>query len=76
MSEKANVNLAETDSLAILLNGNAVSYLPVYLGADNEPFVKVGSVWRAVSELPNFERYAKRRKKKLYDTARNRMVEV
>lgn len=69
-------NLVENDSVAILRTGNATSNLPVYLDADNTPFVKMDGVWRAVGELRNFERYEKRRKKKLYDTARNRMVEV
>lgn len=71
-----DTNYIESDSLAILREGNAISFAPVYLDADNTPFVKIDGAWRAVSELENFERYEKRRKKKLYDTARNRMVEV
>ena len=44
-------NLVESDSVAILRTGNAISNLPVYLDADNTPFVKMDGVWRAVGEL-------------------------
>lgn len=70
------MNYIEPDCLAILRDGNTVSFVPVYLDADDIPFVKINNAWRPVSELENFERYEKRSKRKLYDTARNRMVEV
>ena len=64
---------AEADRIR---RANSLSWLPVFLNEANEPFVKVGGVWRAVSELENFQRCEKRRRKRLYDTARGRMVEV
>ena len=57
-------NLVESDSVAILRSGNAISKLPVCLDAHNTPFVEMDAVWRAVGELQNFERYEKRRNKK------------
>ena len=32
-------NYVESDSLAILRDGNAISFVPVYLDADDTPFV-------------------------------------
>ena len=56
---------------------DSLAWIPVFLRQpDNEPFVKWDGDWCAVSNLPGFERYEKVRPRKLYDTARNRMVEV
>lgn len=58
---------------------DSLAWLPVFLReSDLEPFVRIDDEWLSVNGLVGFERYEKvqPRKQKLYDTARNRMVEV
>lgn len=58
---------------------DSLAWLPVSLReSDLEPFVRIDGEWHSVNGLIGFERYEKvrPRKRKLYDTARNRMVEV
>ena len=59
-----DTNHVASDSLAILRDGDAICFEPVYLDADNATLVKTGGAWRAVGELKNFERYEKRPTKK------------
>ena len=73
-----------SDSVAVLRRRrpgdrrDSLAWLPVFLReSDLEPFVRIDDEWHSVNGLVGFERYEKRpRKQKLYDTARNRLVEV
>ena len=79
------MNLVESDSVAVVRRRrpgdrrDSLAWLPVFLREpDLEPFVSIDGQWHSVNGLVGFERYEKvqPRKHKLYDTARNRMVEV
>lgn len=87
MSTETNaVNYVESDSVAVVRRRrpgdryrDSLAWIPVFLREpDLEPFVRINGKWLSVSGLEGFERFEKVRapKQKLYDTARNRMVEV
>lgn len=70
-------NLIESDSVALIKGrDNSLGWLPVYLDADNNPFVKVNGAWLSVTGLEGFQRFEKVRRRKLYNTATGKMVQV
>ena len=78
-------NYVASDSVAVMRHRrqgdrrDSVAWIPVFLREpDLEPFVRIDDEWLSVNGLVGFERYEKvqPRKRRLYDTARNRMVEV
>ena len=79
---RANLNFIESDSLAVIYRrANSPAWVPVFIReADGELFVCIDREWHALNVLParvgTFERFEKARTKKLYDTARDRLVEV
>jgi len=75
---RAAVSYLESDSVAVIRRReNCLAWLPVFLReADDEPFVCVDKKWLAVNALPGFLRFEKLRTKKLYDTAKDKLVEA
>lgn len=81
-----STNYIASDSVAVVRHRrpedrdrDSLAWLPVFLREpDLEPFVRIDDEWHSVNGLVGFERYEKvqPRKRKLYDTARNRMVEA
>jgi len=79
---RANLNFIESDSLAVIYRReNCPAWLPVHIReSDGELFIWIDREWHAMNALParigKFVRFEKARTKKLYDTARDRLVEV
>ena len=79
---RANMNFIESDSLAVIYRrANFPAWVPVHIReSDGEFVVWVDEEWHALNALParigQFQRFEKARTKKLYDTARDRLVEV
>jgi len=79
---RANMNFIESDSLAVIYRrANFPAWVPVHIReSDGEFVVWVDEEWHALNALPErigrFVRYEKVGRKKLYDTAKNKMVEV
>ena len=80
----AVTNFIASDSIAILCTGNAISRLPVFLDPDGEPFVKLSGHWVAADGLSDLVKYEKIptppapkvQRRKLFNTATGKMVEV
>jgi len=72
------VNYLESDCVAAIQGReNALAWRPVFLReSDGEPFVCVDHKWLAVNALPGFLRFEKLQRKKLYDTAKDKLVEA
>jgi hypothetical protein len=79
--EAIRANFIESDSLAVIYRrANSPAWVPVHIREDGEFVVWVDEEWHALNALParigTFQRFEKARTKKLYDTARDRLVEV
>ena len=61
--------------MAVCGRNNSLAWRPVFLReSDNAPFVKIDGEWIPVDGLQGFLRYEKSRTKKLYDTAKRKLV--
>jgi hypothetical protein len=77
-SLKKEFEYVESDSFAVIRNGNSLRWVPVFLNsATHKPFIKDNG-WIPVQELYGFERFQKVKipTKALYDPLANRVYEV